>query len=375
MSAKPFTVGVPDTVLGDLRDRLARTRWPDQIKGSGWDYGTDTAYLKRLVGHWRAFDWRAQERRINGFDHFRATVDGVGLHFIHARGEGAGAVPVLLLHGWPGSFLQMLDLIPLLTREQDGLSFDVVAASLPGYGFSDIPGERGMSGARMARLFTKLITETLGYDRFAGRAGDLGAGVLQQIAVTSPERMIGFHTGGTNPYVQEVPEDLSPAEKRFVEQAQQWTQQEMAYAMLHGSKPQTLAHALNDSPAGLASWIVEKFWRWGDVEVPLEQRFDRDALLANLTLYWVTGTIGSSMRLYYETMRDPGKQARVEVPTAMLMSAKDMFPTPREWVERTSRVDRWTEIDRGGHFLEQEEPELVAKDMRAFFGGLGQGQG
>lgn len=238
MTARKFTVAISDETLDDLRDRLARTRWPDQIRGSGWDYGTDTAYLKKLIAYWGdGFDWRAQETTINAFDHFRAKVDGVGIHFIHQKGEGEDAVPLLLLHGWPSSFVQMLDLIPLLTRAEDGLSFDVVAASLPGYGFSDITDERGMSTARMAPLFTKLMTEVLGYERFAGRGGDLGAGVLQQIAVASPERMIGFHTGGTNPWVQDTPEDLSPAEKKYVEQAQQWTQQEMAYAMLHASKP------------------------------------------------------------------------------------------------------------------------------------------
>jgi pimeloyl-ACP methyl ester carboxylesterase len=224
-----------------------------------------------------------------------------------------------------------------------------------------------MSAARVAELLHKLMTEELGYEHYATRASDLGAGVSQQLALSHPDALLGLHHNGTNPYVGEIPDDLTEAEKEFVQRAQAWGFQEMAYAMKHSSKPQTLACGLNDSPAGLAAWIVEKFWRWSDNDGNLESRFSRDELLANLTIYWVTETIGSSMRLYYETARDPGSWGRVEVPTAMMMSPKDMFPTPREWVERSHNVERWTDIDRGGHFLEWEEPELVAEDVRAFF--------
>jgi pimeloyl-ACP methyl ester carboxylesterase len=261
----------------------------------------------------------------------------------------------------------MTELVPLLAHEDGGVSFDVVVASLPGFGFSSRPKARGMSVARAARLMIRLMTETLGYDRFAGRGSDLGAGVLQQMALQAPERLIGLHLSGTNPYVGQVPDDLAPEEAEFVARAQTWMRSEMAYAMLHSSKPDTVAVGLNDSPAGLAAWILEKFRTWSDAPENFVARYGRDRLLANVTLYWATGTIGSSMRLYYETARDPGAWGRVETPTAMLMSPHDMFPTPRAWAERGYAVARWTEIDHGGHFLEWEEPEAVAADLRAFF--------
>jgi pimeloyl-ACP methyl ester carboxylesterase len=372
MSVEPFEVKVPQAALDDLRERLAATRWPDEIRDAGWDYGANLGYVRELCEYWlEVFDWRAQEERINSFDHFRAEVDGFGIHFIHQRGGGENPVPLLVLHGWPGSFYQMLKVIPLLA--DPAASFDVVVPSLPGYGFSDRPKERGMGASRTAELVHRLMTEELGYERYGTRASDLGAGVSQQLALSHPESLIGLHHNGTNPFVGQIPDDLTEAEKEFVQSAQTWGFQEMAYAMEHSSKPQTLAYGLNDSPAGLAAWIVEKFWRWSDNDGDLEGRFPRDELLANLTIYWVTQTIGSSIRFYYETARDPGSWGRVEVPTAMMMSPKDMFPTPREWVERSYNVERWTDIDRGGHFLEWEEPELVAEDARAFFRPLREG--
>lgn len=373
MAIEPYTVAIPQPVLDDLRERLARTRWPDAVAGADWDYGANLAYMRELAAYWRdRFDWRAQEAALNRFPQFRAVVDGAGIHFIHARGKSDRPLPLVLLHGWPSSFVQMLKIIPLLTdpaaRGGDAAdAFDVVVPSLPGYGFSDRPDGRGMSVGRMAERFATLLRDELGYARYGARGSDLGAGVIQQLALAHPEALIGVHLSGTNPYVGQIPDDLSPAEREFVAQAQQWTMQEMAYAMEHSSKPQTLAYGLNDSPAGLAAWIVEKFRRWSDCGGDLERRFSKDELLTNLTIYWVTETINSSIRLYYETAHNPGAWGRVEVTTGMLMSPKDLFPTPREWAERSYRVDRWTEIDRGGHFLEWEEPESVAEDIRAFF--------
>ncbi len=373
MSTESFTVNIPQATLDDLRDRLSRTRWPDEVAGAGWDYGASLAYLRELTEYWRdRFDWRAQERAINAFPHFRAIVDGVGIHVIHARGTGDNPLPLMLLHGWPSSFWQMLKVIPLLTDParhggDPADAFDVVVPSLPGYGFSDRPTAPGMGVGRIADLFARLMTDELGYARFATRASDLGAGVSQQLALAHADKLIGVHHSGTNPYVGPVPDDLTDEEKEFVANAQQWTMQEMAYAMEHSSKPQTLATGLNDSPAGLAAWVVEKVRRWSDCDGDIERRFSKDALLTNLTIYWATETINSSIRLYYETARHPGSWGRVEVPTGMLMSPKDMFPTPRAWVERSYNVTRWTEIDRGGHFLEWEEPELVVEDIRAFF--------
>ena len=373
MAVTPFTVKVAQDTLDDLRERLARTRWTDEVQGADWNYGTNLEYLQQFTLYWQHnFDWRAQEEALNQLAHFRATIDGFGIHFIHERGIGTNPLPIVLLHGWPSSFVQMLKILPLLTHpEQYGGdaadAFDVIVPSLPGYGFSDRPKETGMSVGRIADLFAKLVTEELGYERIAVRGSDLGAGVSQQLALTHPERVIGLHHSGTNPYVGQIPDNLTQAEQEFVANAQRWSQQEMAYAMEHSSKPQTLAYGLNDSPVGLAAWILEKFRAWSDCDGNLEKRFSKDELLTNLSIYWATQTINSSIRLYYETVRNPGSWGRVEVPAAFLMSPKDMFPTPREWVERSYRVDRWTEISRGGHFLEWEEPERVAQDIRAFF--------
>ena len=373
MSVTPFTIHITPETLMDLQERLTRTRWTDEVAGAGWEYGTNLTYLKELVDYWQHhFDWRTQERALNAFSHFHAQVDGFGLHFIHERGKGDHPLPLVLLHGWPSSFWQMLPIIPLLTDParyggDAADSFDVIVPSLPGYGFSDRPSEKGMGVGRIADLVAKLLTEELGYERFATRASDLGAAVSQQLALTHAQQVIGIHQSGTNPYVGHIPDNLSKAEQEFVANAERWNQQEMAYAMEHASKPQTLASGLNDSPAGLAAWVVEKFRAWSDCDGDIEKRFSKDDLLTNLTIYWATQTINSSIRLYYETVRNPGRWGRVEVPTAMLMSPKDLFPTPREWVERSYTVQRWTEIASGGHFLEREEPERVAEDLRAFF--------
>lgn len=369
---EPYVIAIPDADITSLNRRLAVTRWPDHIRDAGWSYGTDPDYLREIVDYWcSGYDWRASERRLNAFANFSATVDGFGLHVIHERGSGSRSIPLLLLHGWPGSIIQFQDIIPLLTAADDhGLSFDVVAPSLPGYGFSGRATEPGMNTARIGQLLHRLMTETLGYERYAIRASDLGAGVMSQIALAHPESIVGLHTGGTNPWIMNVPDNLTPAEQQFVADAQAWNMREMGYAMEQSSKPQTLAYALNDSPAGLAGWILEKFHRWSDNDGNLESRFDRDDLLANLTIYWATETIGSSIRLYYETIASPGAWGTADVPTAMLMSPHDLFPTPRSWVERTARVDRWTEIDEGGHFLEWEVPKLVNDDIRAFFQAL-----
>lgn len=375
IKAVPFRIHVEDAKLKDLADRVHRTRFPDQIADSGWDYGTDTRYLKALCDYWAdEFDWRRQEARLNAFPQFKATIDGHDIHFVHLKSEGPKSTPLLMLHGWPSTFVQMLDVAPLLTAPSKGgqeASFDVVIMSLPGYGLSGRPASRGMGVAHIAPLATKLMTDVLGYERFAVRASDLGAGIAQNMALQDPKSVSALHLSGTNPFIPQVPADLSPAEKTFVGQAQAWMQTEMAYAMEHTSRPQTLAAALNDSPAGLASWIVEKFRRWSDCGGDVETRFSKDALLTHLTIYWVTETIGSSIRLYYESAREQGGWGKPAVPVAMLMSDKDFFPTPREWAARSYDIVRWTKIDKGGHFLEQEEPKLVADDLRSFFGTLG----
>jgi pimeloyl-ACP methyl ester carboxylesterase len=370
--AVPYTVAVPTDVLDDLRVRLGRTRWPDQLPGSGWVYGTDTGYLRELADYWADdYDWRAIERDLNVLPHYRAEIDGLNIHFIHERSDDPDAIPLLILHGWPSSFVQMLDLVPLLAHQGEQ-RFHVVVASLPGFGFSEIPDRAGIGFPSIARIMSSLMTDVLGYERYGARGSDLGGATIQQLALARPEELVGVHlsgiigTGGVDPSAE-----LSDAERAFVDATAAMNQAEVAYARLHMTKPQTLGAALNDSPVGLAAWIVEKFRSWGDTGGDIESRFSKDDLLTNLTVYWVTGTINASMRTYYEFVREQGLTGRVEVPVGMLMSSKDLFPpAPREWGERLYNVVRWTETDTGGHFLEWEEPELVAAELRAFFAGL-----
>jgi pimeloyl-ACP methyl ester carboxylesterase len=376
-SAKPtverFRIDVPNAVLADLRERLARTRWPDQLPGTDWSYGADTAYLRELTEYWqRGFDWRQQERALNRFEHYRAQIDGLQIHFVHAKSRDPNAIPLLLLHGWPSSFVQMLDLIPYLTDPAahgmpNAPSFHVVAASLPGFGFSSIPTRPGVGFATSAAVMTKLMHEALGYERYGVRGSDLGGVIVRQMALLAPEQVIGVHltgiigaAGGSPPY--------TPAEQAFID-ASARIEPELAYARLQTSKPQTLAHSLNDSPVGLAAWIVEKFRAWSDCNGDIERRFSKDALLTNLMVYWVTATAPSSVRMYYDFVREPLKAGRIERPVGMLMSTKDLFPpAPREFGERLFNVRHWVETDVGGHFLEWEEPELVARDLQQFFG-------
>jgi pimeloyl-ACP methyl ester carboxylesterase len=373
--AEPFTIAVPDAALTDLRERLARTRWPDQLAGTDWSYGTDTAYLRELASYWqRDFDWRAQEKRLNSFHHYRASIDGMRIHFVHERSRDPNATPLLLLHGWPSSFVQMLDLVPLLTDPAaHGMpgapSFHVVVASLPGFGFSDVPTRTGVGFATAAGQMAKLMTDVLGYSRYGVRGSDLGGVIARQMALAHPDNVIGVHLTGIIGAAGGQP-PFTPAEQTFLD-ATRNVEGELAYARLQMSKPQTLAVSLMDSPAGLAGWIVEKFRAWSDSHGDVESRFSKDELLTNLTIYWVTGPAPASVRIYYEFVREPLLPGRVETPVGMLMTTKDLFPAaPREWGERFLNVTHWVETDTGGHFLEWEEPELVARDLQAFFSSL-----
>lgn len=370
-----FTIDVPAAVLNDLDARLARTRWPDQLPGTDWSYGADTAYLRELISYWRKdFNWREQQAGLNKFEHYRARVGDTRIHFIHARSRDPDAIPVLLLHGWPSSFVQMLDIIPLLVDPAaHGLpakpSFHVVAASLPGYGFSDIPTRPGIGFATSADLMAELMHDVLGYSRYGLRGSDIGGMIVRQMALRHPDQVIGVHLTGMIGVAGASP-PFTAAEQAFIE-ADTANQNERAYARLHATKPQTLAHSLSDSPVGLAAWIIEKFRAWSDSNGNVESRFTKDELITNLMIYWVTGTAPASVRMYYDFNREPVTQGRIERPVAMLMANKDMFPpAPREWGERFFNVQRWTETDVGGHFLEWEEPGLVARDMQAFFGSL-----
>ncbi|GAC1353786.1 MAG: epoxide hydrolase [Ktedonobacteraceae bacterium] len=377
MSIQPFKVDIPQATLDDLRERLGRTRWPDEIEGADWDYGTNLGYLKELTNYWQhTFDWRKQEAMFNRFAHFRAEVDGLGIHFIHERGKGPNPTPIILTHGWPGSFFEMLKIIPMLTdpesyggKAED--AFDVVVPSLPGYGFSDRPTQRGMTTSRIADMWTDLMTKELGYQRFAAQGGDWGSGVTEQLAVSHPDVLLGFHLNNI-PFIHLFAkvDNLSQDEKTYLAAAGIWQRQEGAYAAIQGSKPQTLGYGLNDSPAGLAGWIVEKFRSWSDCAGDVEKRFTKDELLTTITLYWVTETINSANRLYYERARNAtplSTTGKSNVPAAIARFPQDILPAPREWAERWFNVQRWTAMPRGGHFAALEEPELLAEDIRTFF--------
>jgi len=376
-AVRPFTIHVEDSALEDLRDRLARTRLPGEIPGTGWTYGTNLDYLTGLLDYWRdGFDWRAQEARLNELDQFHTVIDGVDLHFVHQRSSNPDATPLLLLHGWPGSFVEFSRLVGPLTEPQahggDAAdAFHVVVPSLPGFGFSSAPQEPGYGPERMADIFAALM-ERLGYDRYGVQGGDWGGIIGRSLAGGYPEHVIGFHTNfilggpppGGDPAAGVTPEETALRADRVEAFAEG-----SAYQDIQGTKPQTLAYGLNDSPAGLAGWIVEKFHGWTDNEGSPEDAISRDDMLTNVTLYWVTRSIDSSVRIYYESRHAPTTRPvrYVEVPTAGAIFPKEIYFTPRAWAESRYNIVRWTVMPRGGHFAALEEPDLLLDDVRAFF--------
>lgn len=383
MEVEPFKIQVPEPALEDLRRRLDRTRWPDEIPGSDWEYGAKLDYLKEMVEYWRTgFDWRAREKELNSFDHFRASVDGLGIHFVHRKGEGPEPLPLIITHGWPGTFFEALKLVPMLADPashggDSKESFDVVVPSLPGYGFSDRPNERGMNLAGIAGLWAKLMTEGLGYARFGAQGGDWGAGVTARLGLDRPDSVVGIHLTGVSaalfrPYLGPGATELSQREKEYLEERDSWQQDEGAYYHIQSTKPQSLSYGLNDSPAGLAAWIVDRWRTWGVDQAPEERRryYTMDELLTNIAIYWFSGGIASANRLYYENQRNPSHLAqgqRIEVPCGVAIFAQDQSHPPREWAERSCNVTHWTEVPKGGHFAAMEEPELLTRDMREFF--------
>jgi microsomal epoxide hydrolase len=383
MQPRPFAVHIPDATLEDLRLRLTRTRWDQANPVPGWDRGADPGYLQELVAYWRTtFDWREQEATINRLHQYQADVDGLTIHFVHERGAGPNPLPIVLTHGFPDSFLRFLKILPLLTDPaahggDPADAFDVVIPSLPGHGFSDSPTKKGTT-FRIGGLWDRLMTEGLGYRRFAAHGGDWGSTVTEQLARDHREHVLGIHlTDVPFAHLFRPPNDPSDTEQRFLKAAEHWQQKEGAYAMIQSSRPQSLAPALMDSPAGLAAWIVEKFCLWSDCHGKVESRFTKDELLTNITLYWVTGTIGSSFLTYYDSANAGALTWVVEmlrgwtgsskVPTGFASFPRDLLPPPREWVERFYNLQRWSEMPRGGHFAAMEEPEMLVEELRAFF--------
>ena len=380
----PFKINIEQSTLDDLRRRLAATRWPGEIKNAKWKYGTNEDYLKELCDYWqKEFNWKAQEKYLNSFPQFKTTIDDIGIHFIHQKGEGTNPIPLILTHGYPDTFARFLKVIPLLTKaDKNGLSFDVVVPSIPGYGFSEIPSEKGVDTKLISKLFAKLMTERLGYEKFLAHGGDTGSGITEDIALYHEESVIGIHLTDV-PWQHNLkqPDDPSHAEKKFFEKMTRWQQTEGAYAYIQSTKPQTLAYGLNDSPAGLAAWIVEKWHSWSDNHGDIENSFSKDELLTNINIFWVTQTINSAFHLYYESMQslmqamynplvklNPLDKTgeRTSVPTAFALFPKDISSPPQDFANRFFNVQRWTEMPSGGHFAAMEEPELLANDIREF---------
>jgi pimeloyl-ACP methyl ester carboxylesterase len=377
MSVQPFSISVSPFVIEDLRERLGRARWPDEVRDSGWQYGTNLSYLRDLCIHWgHGFDWKEQEEALNAFHHYRAEVNGTGLHFIHERGKSPYTLPILLIHGWPDSFVRFTQLIPLLTAEgPNGLSFDVIVPSLPGFGFSDRPAQPGMNAERIARLFARLMKNELGYSRWISHGGDWGSVVSIQQARLFSERLLGIHLTDVPGWaVMDLNALDSPSdgEKEYIGAIGKWPWTEGAYSILQSTRPQTLAYAMNDSPIGLAAWIIEKFYAWTDHPGHLEMKFTRDQLLTNLTLYWVTQTAGSSFRLYYENSQHPSPliKDRIGVPAGVCLAPKGMANPPRELADRILDIRQWTVVPEGGHFLAMEHPQQLAEDIFRFAGHL-----
>jgi microsomal epoxide hydrolase len=378
-----FEIHVGDDVLDDLANRLARTRWIDEIADGGWDHGASVDYFRTLVAYWHdGFDWRAAERAMNGFAQFTATVGKRTLHFIHERGRGTSVLPIVLTHGFPDSVFRFRKLIPMLTDPErfDGDpadAFDVVAPSLPGYAFSDPPDDDGKF-FHTGDLWRELMVDVLGYERFAAHGGDWGSTVTELLSRDHSDAVVGIHLTDV-PFFHAFrpPSDPSHAEKKYLDAIAKFGQSEGAYAMIQGASPQALALGLNDSPVGLAAWIIEKFRRWSDCDGDVEMRFTKDELLANVMLYWVTGTINTSFAPYYDfaqagamTWIEQGVKQWVgskSVPAGFAMFPKDLSHPPREWAERFFNVQRWTEMPSGGHFAALEEPERLAHEIREFF--------
>lgn len=364
----PFTVDVPQAQLDDLHARLDRTRWPAELPGVGWERGVPAAYLRELVDHWRhGYDWRAQEARLNAVPQVRTTIDGQPIHALHVRSPEPDATPLLLTHGWPGSVVETLGVLGPLTdpRAHGGdpaQAFHVVAPSLPGYGFSSPLVEPGWDVDLMARAFAVLMAR-LGYDRYGAQGGDWGSHVSRAVGRLDPEHVIGVHV---NMLVTRPPRDavLSAEEEARAAHNTRFERELAGYHREQSTRPVTVSYALHDSPLGQLAWVAEKFHDWTDPASVV----DRDDLLTNVMLYWLTGTAGSSAQLYWESFHGGGPHGVGTVPTGVAVFPHDLFLPVRRFAETTENIVHWTEHDRGGHFAALEVPELLVADVRAFFG-------
>ncbi len=374
---EPFGLSVSDEVLEDLRRRLSATRWPDEAPDSGWKFGTNLEYMKGLVDYWlNGYDWRIQESALNAFSQYRVVYGDTRLHFIHQPGNGPDPLPLLMLHGWPGSFYEFHKIIGPLTDPEShggdpGDAFTVVVPSLPGYGFSHSPNQRRLNIEEMAEVLAGLMSRVLGYDRFFAQGGDWGSFVTTRLGQAHSRNVAGIHLNmvplAPHPKDRQNP---SEAEQAFLKQAGEFLNEESGYQWIQGTKPQTAAYALTDSPAGLAAWITEKFYSWSDCRGDLENSISKDELLTNIMIYWVSGAVNNSFWLYYQLRHHPYRLAqgdRIEVPTAIAAFPGEILRPPREWAARMYNLQQWTAMASGGHFAALEEPEELVRDIRTFF--------
>lgn len=377
MTIEPMRVAVADADLAELRARLRATRWPEPAPCPPWELGTDDGYLRGLVAYWAdEYDWRAAERRLNAFPHFRTVIDDIVIHFVHARASDSNGVPLILTHGWPSTFAEFCPVIDLLTDPAshgiDGPSFDVIVPSLPGYCWSTRP-RRPHTMRDTADVWHRLM-QRLGYQRYAAHGGDFGSGISTFLAVQQPQALIGLHLNDLElaPSLTTGP-PLSAAEQAYAAHEQAWAATEGGYQAIQSTKPQTLAFGLTDSPAGLAAWVAEKWRSWSDSHGDLEARIPRDELLTALTLLWVTGSVGPALRDFADNRSlydEAAAVERVTVPTGISLFSHefaDAGTVPREWAQRLYNVVSWRPQARGGHFPALEEPRLLATAIADFF--------
>ena len=380
MQEKPFRVQFDSALREDLQRRLAETRWSDAV-ATGWEYGMNESFLKALVEYWHSkYNFDAAEQRMNALPQYRANIAGFGVHYVHIRGKGPYPRPLLLMNGWPSSFAEYGRLAPMLADPaafggSADDAFDVVMPALPGFGFSDRPTRPHEVNAE--DLFNTLMTEHLGYSAYLASGTDIGAGVATRLALKYPNSVRGIHIASVvDPPVIIASQPLTDAEKAYKARSARWEEEEGAYEHVHYTRPQTLAFALADSPVGLASWIVEKFYFWSEHGEDLLSTFPTDMLIDNLMIYWATETIGSSMRLYYDHrhFRAPFKATdHVRVPTAVSVWPKDLVTVPKEWAERFYNVQQYSVQTHGGHFPAWEAPDAYARDVRSFARSLNEG--
>ncbi len=379
MSAQPvpFRVEFPESALVDLRERLARTRLPDQAPGDPWAYGTNVEYLRGLLDYWRdGFDWRVHEARLNAFPQYKVRLHGIDVHYLHVQGKGPNPQPLLLSHGWPGSVFEFMKLIPMLTDPASfggdpADAFTVVVPSLPGYGLSFAPGQQRFSLEMIADCFAALMHDVLGYETFAAQGGDWGGFITSRLGHAHPGKLIGIHINllalRRDPKMLENP---TPEEARFAGELNVFIKEEMGYQWIQGTRPQTLAFGLTDSPAGLAAWIIEKFRGWSDCGGDVESVFTKDELLANITLYWLTGAIGASFWPYYARMHGPWPipDGGVKVPMGYCQFPCEILRPPRSVAQKMyTDIRRWSVMEKGGHFAAMEQPVALAREIREFF--------